>query len=98
MDRHCQALVSIKLPNPLSGAGAAKRGGRFNEIGVPALYLSTTLNGAWLEAQQSFAFKAQPMTVVAYQIECDFLEDLTTPEPAVRFGFTADDLGCPWED
>src|SRR5208283_3004562 len=48
--------------SPTSGEGAARHGGRFNPVGVPALYMSRRMETAWLEAQQGFAFKAQPLT------------------------------------
>lgn len=48
---------------PNSGEGAALTGGRFNPPGVLALYTSLRFEIAWLEAQQAFPFKAQPMTM-----------------------------------
>ncbi len=76
---------------PTSGEGAARFGGRFNPKGIPALYTSLRLETAWLEAQQGFAFKPQPMTMVAYEVDCDDVADLT--DPALRA-----ELGCAWED
>jgi RES domain-containing protein len=76
---------------PGSGEGAARFGGRFNPKGVPALYTSLRLETAWLEAQQGFAFKAQPMTMVSYEVDCADVADLT--DPAFR-----SELGCAWED
>jgi RES domain-containing protein len=32
---------------------------------------------AWLEAQQAFPFKAQPMTPCAYEVDCGDVLDLT---------------------
>ena len=76
---------------PTSGEGAARFGGRFNPKGVAALYTSLRLETAWLEAQQGFAFKAQPMTMVAYAVDCADVADLT--DPALR-----GEIGCAWED
>ena len=76
---------------PTSGEGAARFGGRCNPKGMPALYTSLRLETAWLEAQQGFAFKAQPMTMVAYEVDCEDVADLT--DPALRA-----ELGCAWED
>ena len=45
---------------PLSGAGAAIHGGRFNPRGTEALYLSLTVMTAVKEANQGFAFKILP--------------------------------------
>jgi len=54
---------------PISGEGAGRYGGRFNPVGVPALYTSWRMETAWREAQQGFAFKAQPLTVCAYDVD-----------------------------
>ena len=64
---------------PESGDGAALHGGRFNRIGSPALYTSLRFETAWLEAQQGFAFKVQPLTLCAYAVDCADLADLTDP-------------------
>jgi len=34
---------------------------------------------AWLEAQQGFAFKPQPLTICAYDVDSDPILDLTDP-------------------
>jgi RES domain-containing protein len=83
--------------DPLSGAGAARHGGRFNRVGQPALYTSLSLNTAWLEAQQGFVLKAQPMTICSYRIECDGIEDLRDPSVLNAHGIALADLECPWE-
>jgi RES domain-containing protein len=83
---------------PISGEGAALHGGRFNPKGVPALYTSRRLETAWLEAQQGFPFKAQPMTICAYEVDCDGVLDLTDSTELDRLGIGAADLGCAWED
>lgn len=82
--------------DPLSGDGAKATGGRFNPIGMPALYTATSELTALAEAQQGFAVKAQPMTLVAYHVDCADILDLT--EPAVRraHGVTEADLACAW--
>jgi RES domain-containing protein len=83
---------------PESGAGAALYGGRFNRVGVPALYTSLRLETAWLEAQQGFAFKAQPMTISAYRVDCEDIVDLTDPATLDANGIRTTDLACAWED
>lgn len=82
---------------PDSGAGAAHHGGRFNPKGTPALYTSRQLETAWLEAQQGFPFKAQPMTMVAYEVDCADLVDVSTPAGLAAAGVSAAELACPWE-
>jgi len=84
--------------DPHSGAGAARFGGRLNPVGMAALYASLRLETAWLEAQQGFPFKAQPMTLCAYEVDCDDIVDLTDPAMLAELGTTPGDLACPWED
>ena len=81
-----------------SGAGAAGTGGRFNRVGMPALYTSLRLQTAWLEAQQGFAFKAQPMMLCAYDVDCEDMLDLTDPETLRGHGISPSVLACPWKN
>lgn len=80
-----------------SGDGAALHGGRFNPKGVPALYTSTGIVTAMAEAQQGFVRKAQPMTVVAYDVDCDDVLDLGNPAILATEGIAPDDLACAWQ-
>lgn len=61
---------------PESGKGAALKGGRWNPVGLPALYTSERFETAWLEAQQGFAFKTQPLTLCTYEVDCGPILDL----------------------
>lgn len=83
---------------PTSGEGAKRHGGRFNRKGVVALYTALDLTTAWLEAQQGFPFKAQPMTLVAYQVCCERIADLTDSARVEDAGIDPAALGCAWED
>lgn len=83
---------------PDSGDGAARFGGRFNPPGLPTLYTARRLETAWLEAQQAFPFKAQPMTMVAYEVDCAAVVDLTDPAERATHGIDGADLACAWED
>ncbi|MCB8877067.1 RES family NAD+ phosphorylase [Acidisoma silvae] len=84
--------------SPLSGEGAARYGGRFNPPGMPALYTARRMQTAWLEAQQAFPFKAQPMTLCAYEVDCVDVADLTNPITLGELGIAQAALACPWED
>ncbi|MBX9700871.1 MAG: RES domain-containing protein [Acetobacteraceae bacterium] len=53
---------------------------------------------AWLEAQQAFPFKAQPMTIVAYRADCADVVDLTDPAVLDAWSTAPADLACAWED
>ena len=83
---------------PISGEGAGRYGGRFNPVGVPALYTSWRMETAWREAQQGFAFKAQPLTICAYDVDCADVVDLTDPAIGAELRIEAQTLACPWED
>lgn len=83
---------------PTSGEGAVRRGGRFNPVGVPALYTGLTPTTARMEAQQGLPFKAQPMTLVVYRADGAAILDLTDPDTLSRLGIGAADLAAPWED
>ncbi|HIE54450.1 MAG TPA: hypothetical protein EYP90_04590, partial [Chromatiaceae bacterium] len=54
--------------DPDSGEGATRHGGRFNRPGISCLYTSASPEAAWLEAQQAFVFKAQPLTLCAFDV------------------------------
>jgi RES domain-containing protein len=84
--------------DPLSGEGAKKQVGRFNCIGSKALYTSLDLTTAWLEAQQGFPFKAQPMTIITYDVDCANIVDLNDTNTLSFLGFNSADLACAWED
>jgi RES domain-containing protein len=81
---------------PTSGEGAAINGGRFNPIGVPALYLSTTPEGALREATRGLAYRFDPLTLCAYEVDCDDVVDLTTGTGRSEAGIAAADMACAW--
>lgn len=83
--------------DPESGEGARRFGGRYNPPGMPCLYTSQTPKTAWLEAQQGFAFKAQPLTLCAYRVDCRNILDLTSPSVREATNVRMDDLACAWE-
>ena len=80
------------------GLSAASTGGRFNPLGMPALYTARRFETAWLEAQQAFPFKAQPMTLCAYAVDCADVLDLTDAVVLAAHGIDPAGLACPWKD
>ena len=72
-------------------------GGRFNRPSTASFYTSLRLETAWLEAQQGFAFKSQPMTLCSYRIDCSDILDLTTDEGLAAALVTRAELACAWE-
>lgn len=83
--------------DPESGEGARIHGGRFNRIGMPCFYAALSLETAWLEAQQGFAFKAQPLTICSYRAELSDILDLTDPAVRDAVQISMAQLGCAWE-
>lgn len=83
--------------DPESGEGARMHGGRFNRPGIACLYTSLRFETAWLEAQQAFAFKAQPMTLCSYRIDSSDILDLTKDEGLAAALISRAELACAWE-
>jgi RES domain-containing protein len=85
---------------PTSGEGGARHGGRFNPTGVSTLYLALDPKTAWMKAQQRMPFKAQPLTLVGYRVDCERerIIDLTDPRTHAALGIADETLACPWED
>ena len=72
-------------------------GGRFNRPGTACFYTSLRFETAWLEAQQAFAFKAQPMTLCSYRIDSSDILDLTKDEGLAAALISRAELACAWE-
>ena len=56
------------------------------------------MQGAWTEAQQAFPFKAQPVTLCAYAIDCADIADITDPQSCTDLEIASSDLACAWEN
>jgi RES domain-containing protein len=82
---------------PLSGDGAAAKGGRFNPRGVAALYLASTAEGAVVEAMQSFPHRLEPLTVVSYDVEVADIVELRTGDGRKAADVELADMACAWE-
>ena len=74
--RFWQVLAPRRAHDPLSGAGAARFGGRWNPKGVPALYMSMELPTAVAEYEQDLGIR--PGTFVAYDVDISGIADLRT--------------------
>ncbi|GLS23344.1 hypothetical protein GCM10007874_63640 [Labrys miyagiensis] len=81
---------------PISGAGAAIRGARFNSLGIPALYLALTMEGMFLEMGHGFGHLFDPLTICSYTVDCEDIVDLRTDAHRVTAGVDLDDMRCAW--
>jgi RES domain-containing protein len=81
---------------PTSGEGAAAKGGRFNPIGAPALYLALTVEGMFLEMGHGFAHRFDPLTICSYDVDVDDLVDLRTEEGRAATGVALANMACAW--
>ncbi len=80
---------------PLSGAGAAARGGRFNRPGQAALYMSSDLETALVEYSQDLPDR--PGAFCRYDVTVDKILDLRDQETCAVFDIVPPVLGCPWK-
>jgi RES domain-containing protein len=87
-------LVPRWASQPLSGAGAAIQGGRYNRPGQDTLYLSLDLMTAVAEYHQDIVVR--PGTFCAYRVDVEGILDLTAPDEIVAAGVTAADLRSDW--
>ncbi|ACB95081.1 RES family NAD+ phosphorylase [Beijerinckia indica] len=81
---------------PISGDGAALKGGRFNPVGVPALYLALTIEGMFLEMGHGFSHRFDPLTICSYDVDIDDLIDLRTEEGRAAETIQLADMACAW--
>jgi len=81
---------------PLSGEGAAKRGGRFNRPGVEALYLAFDEQTAIAEYQQDDTL-LPPGTLVAHQITVDNIVDFRNGPTDVKWDAIWSKYDCRWK-
>jgi RES domain-containing protein len=79
--------------DPLSCAGAALRGGRFNPPGMPALYMSEEFVTAVAEYEQDLGIR--PGTLYAYDVDSERVVDLADARTLVTLGVDAPTLRGP---
>jgi RES domain-containing protein len=81
---------------PLSGAGAARHGGRYNAAGTAALYLSEDLLAAIVEYEQELGIR--PGTFCAYHVDVSDVVDLLAETSRAALGVAMGDLLAPWQE
>lgn len=92
-----RALNPIWASRPLSGEGAARFGGRFNPVGVPALYCSLDPLTALREANQ--VGDLQPTTLVALDARIADVFDSRDDTALAQFDMTQAALADPgWRE
>lgn len=96
--RRClsRAQSALVLVADLPGS-ARLRGGRFNRVGVPALYTSLSHLTALREAS-SLPRPLQPVLLCAYRVDAEPVFDALDASQRAALGVTDEDLRCPnWE-
>jgi RES domain-containing protein len=88
-----RALNPVYARDPLSGAGAARHGGRFNTRGRPALYTALSPVTALHEVHQ--VGDLQPTTFVSYRADIGPLFDSRDTAALAARGMTAAGLADP---
>ena len=82
--------------SPLSGAGAALKGRRFNWPGLETLFLSLGVNTVFREVSGGFAHRLTPYLLCSYDVDCEDIADLRTETGRTAKGVELDDLACAW--
>lgn len=96
--RQCWRMLTPKWSvDPISGAGSAKNGGRFNRPGRHALYLSEEVETALAEYQQNMLRTPKPGMLVAYVVDMADMIDLTDPNTLSSLGIDHKTFECPWK-
>ncbi|WP_052672490.1 RES family NAD+ phosphorylase [Aliterella atlantica] len=94
--RRCWRMLAPKWAyRPLSGAGAALHGGRFNTPGREALYISEDYVTAISEYEQDLGIR--PGTLCAYDVDVSGVVDLASPEVQAICGVNTVILACAWK-
>jgi RES domain-containing protein len=95
--RRCWRVLAPRWAHaPLSGAGAARHGGRYNAPGTAALYLSEDLLTAIAEYEQELGIR--PGTFCAYEVDVADIIDLMDESTRAGLGVTLQDLLAPWQE
>jgi RES domain-containing protein len=93
----CWRILAPKWAfQPLSGAGSAVYGGRWNSKGVSALYMSEDFDTAFAEYEQDLLVR--PGTFCLYRVALEQIADLCDPIVQKAAGVTEELLFCPWKE
>jgi RES domain-containing protein len=82
---------------PLSGAGAARNGGRFNRPGLKALYLARSPETALAEYLQGASIVSTPAILAAYKVSLNVV-DLSDGYDPDHWSAEWAHWNCPWRD
>jgi len=91
-----RAYVPRWAHDPLSGAGAARFGGRWNPVGMPALYASLEMSTAWAEYNQGLV--QHPALIARLQLTGAKLCDLTRDTVLAELGIDPTIHDTQWRD
>ncbi|MFN4088882.1 MAG: RES family NAD+ phosphorylase [Alphaproteobacteria bacterium] len=83
---------------PLSGAGAALKGRRFNWPGLETLYLSLSFGTVFREVSAGFAHRLTPCVLCSYDVDCEDIADLRSDESRADLNVALRDIACAWGD
>lgn len=82
---------------PVSGEGARRYGGRFNRVGVAALYTSL-LPGTAMREAGVIGIPMQPVLLCAYRVDSRPVFDASDPSQLEAHGIAESELRCPdWD-
>jgi RES domain-containing protein len=93
--RYWRMLAPKWAHDPLSGTGAAVRGGRFNPPGMAALYMSEEFATAVAEYEQDLGIR--PGTLCAYDVRSERIADLADAQTLKALGADTNMLRAPWK-
>jgi RES domain-containing protein len=93
--RHWRMLAPRWAHDPLSGAGAARQGGRWNEPGQPALYMSEAFTTTIAEHEQDLGIR--PGTLCAYDVDVAGIVDLCDQAVRQYWNIARKDLLGAWK-
>ncbi|MCY3821891.1 MAG: RES domain-containing protein [Gammaproteobacteria bacterium] len=78
---------------PLSGEGARRRGGRFNRVGLAAIYMSFSLATAVREVSP-IGRRMQPLVLCAYEVDANPVFDALDPIERAEQSVGQEELDC----